>query len=88
MLSAEVAELSTEHAARHVDPADPLPRRRPGRPAVKGLIKPWGQAKAELEFIQVAEALIGRDKLAEMASIHAAHVEMTRPRSTSQKGAA
>jgi hypothetical protein len=88
MLSAEVAELSSEQAARHVDPADPLPRRRPGRPAVIGKIQPWGPVKAELEFVQLAETLIGRDKVAEMAAIHAAHIETTRARAASQKGAA
>lgn len=60
MLSAEVAELSSVEAARHIDPSDPNPRRRPGRPAVKGLIQPWGAAKAELQFIQMAEALLDR----------------------------
>lgn len=89
MLSAEVAELSSVEAARHVDPADPEPRRRPSRPDILGTIKPWGPAKAELEFIQRAENLIGRDKLAEMASVHAAYRDLTQARPASkQRGAA
>lgn len=89
MLSAEVAELSSVEAARHVDPADPNPRRRPGRPDVKGIIQPWGPVKAELEFIQRAEALLGRDKLANMASVHAAYRDLARSKPLAkQKGAA
>lgn len=85
MLATEAAELSGAPAGRMVDPQSAAPRRLPGRPAVKGLIQPWGAAKAELAFIQLAEELIGREKMIDMTSVHAARRAFTTQKT---KGAA
>jgi uncharacterized protein len=76
MLVTEAAELSTMAAAQSLTPKLPV------RPAFRGIIEPWGAAKAEMAFIEMAERLLGRETMIAAASVHAAHRALGEPQQT------